>query len=79
MAKQKTGRVSPAIPSKNSDVTTYDDLGDGDCFLWDGRLMMKCDISNQEALDLNNGSYQDDMCNGGVFIPVDVKITWKKK
>ena len=79
MAKKKTSRVSPAIPSKNPDVIKYDDLSDGDCFLWNGHLMMKCDINDQEAFDLNNGSYQDYMCNEGVIIPVDIQITWKKK
>lgn len=78
MAKKKTGRVSPAIPSKNLG-NTYDDLSDGDCFLWNGHLMMKCNVNEQEAFDLDTGNYQEDMCDQGVIVPVDIQITWKKK
>jgi len=77
--KKKTSRVSPSLPSKNLDITTYDDLVNGDCFLWEGCLMMKCDASNQEAFDLDSGDYGVDMCDKGAVIPVDIEITWKKK
>lgn len=77
-AKKKTSRVSPPIPVDDKKYSRYEDLTNGECFLWGGRLMMKWDVNDQEAYDLNGEGYKDMMCDE-VVIPVDVKITWKKK
>lgn len=74
----KTSRISPTVPTTNPDAIQYDDLADGECFILGGRLLIKQDVCDQEAIDLNGGGYLEDLC-GKIVIPVDIKVTWKKK
>lgn len=79
MAKKKiTSRVSPAIALKPVGVS-YENLNDGDCFIYQKKLFIKMDIMDQEAISLDgNREWETNMCDK-VIIPVDVKITWKVK
>ena len=82
MAKKKKVsniRISPPLPAKDTKSGNYGDFDNGDTFIWDGSLMMKCDTGDQEAVDLLTGHLEVEMCDNGVFTPVDIKITWKEK
>ena len=78
MAKKKKSRVTPTIPQENIKYPLYDNLQDGDAFLFQGALFVKCENSDQQALDLDTGYIEENMC-GKVIEPVDIVITWKKK
>lgn len=84
MAKKKPrpirskSRVSPPIKATPPKYTQYDALHNGDAFLRGGGLFMKCDNCEQEAIDLDTGYIQTDMCEE-IVEPVDIQITWKKK
>jgi len=78
MAKKKVSRISPAIPKKSKSMPLYDDLHNGDTFLFEGALFMKCENSEQEAIDMDNGYIEEDMC-GKVVEPVNIKIAWTQK
>lgn len=71
-------RVSPIVPVDDTIHIKYEDLANGDCFLWKGHLMMKWDFEDQEAIDLDSGEKQDYLCEE-IVIPVDIKIAWKRK
>jgi hypothetical protein len=70
-------RVQPSVPM--SVGITYESLKDGDCFLWDGDVWMKFDCGGQEGIRVKDGYREDDFCDKGVIIPVDIQVTWKKK
>lgn len=73
-----TPRVSPKIPQSNPDYTIYEELRNGDCFLLHGKLYMKRDTCDQEAINLEDGTTVYDLCED-VVLPVNIKITWKKE
>jgi hypothetical protein len=78
-ATKTTPRISPKLPQTPVQKRTYYyHLNNGDCFLYADRLWMKSDYDYQEAINLSNGDTAYDMCED-VVIPVDIKITWKKK
>ena len=77
MVKKKTSRVSPVITT-NPKFVKYDSLQNGDAFLWESGLWMKCENMGQEAIDLTTGEMEDDMCDKQVE-KVNIQITWKKK
>lgn len=81
-AKKKTAvkksRVSPAVPNINPDVVKYEDLANGECFIYKSCLYMKWDYSDQEAFDLNGEGMREDLCDE-IVIPVDINVTWKNK
>ena len=76
-ATKKTSRVSPPVPTIKVGIM-YDELVNGECFIWKGCLMMKYDIDDQEAFNLDGSEYKGNMCNE-IIIPVDIKVTWTRK
>lgn len=81
MAKAKsksTSRVSPPISKTSPRYIQYDDLQNGDAFLYEAALFMKCENTDQEAIDLDTGFIRDCMC-AFIVEPVDITISWKKK
>ena len=79
MAKKKTSvsRVSPAITT-NPKFVEYDSLRNGDAFLWENGLWMKCENMEQEGIDLATGEMEDDMCDKMVE-KVNITVTWSRK
>ena len=78
-AKKKTDFVSPNPKNISPKITKFEDLGEGDAFIYDSCLCIKTNDDDQEALffygegkiDLDN-----DLC-GEVVIPVTITgITW---
>ncbi len=81
MAKKKTkptSRVSPPIDKTPPKYVQYDDLQNGAAFLYAGALLMKCENSDQEAIDLDTGHVTDCMCEY-IVEPVDITIKWSRK
>ena len=76
---EKKSRVSPEIPSQNVRFVTYEDLNDGDAFLMKGKLWMKFDVDDQEAVCLNEGGEHDCCLCDEIVEPVDITITWKRR
>lgn len=76
--KKPVSRVSPTIDAVPPKFTKYDDLKNGDAFLYAGALHMKCNNCEQEAIDLDTGRVRIGMCRE-VVKPVNIKITWTKK
>ncbi len=54
----------------------YQDLADGDCFIWEKQLWIKCDYNDQEATCLDDGTMATDMCGHMVIQAIDVKVTY---
>ena len=79
MAKKKTSvsRVFPAITT-NPKFVEYDSLRNGDTFLWENGLWMKCENMEQEGIDLATGEMEDDMC-GKMVEKVNIQVTWSRK
>ena len=76
--KKEVSRVSPPISVRPIGVD-YAELGDGDAFIYGGRLYIKMEIFNQEGIGLSGGcQVLEDMC-GKIVIPVDITIIWKEK
>jgi len=75
--KKNKSRVSPSIPISPK-LVDYDSLYNGDAFLYNGGLWMKCENEEQEAINLNNGNIETYMC-GSMVEPVDINIAWKRK
>lgn len=79
MAKKKiTSRVNPPIKKSDEKFERYGDLEDGDAFIMNGALWVKINTCDQEALNLDNGRYEDCLCEQ-IVIPVDITINWKRK
>lgn len=81
MAKRKpkpTSRVSPPPDKAPPKYIQYDGLQNGTPFLYGGALFMKCENTDQEAIDLETGEVKDCMCDY-IVEPVDIKITWTRK
>lgn len=78
MAKKKTSRVSPALPKMAPKFVDYDTLTNGDAFIHEGQLCMKCENEEQEAINLDTGTMFSDMCNR-IVEPVNITVAWKKK
>ncbi len=76
--KKKTSRISPALPKIAPKLVDYGSLGNGDVFLHEGELCMKCENEDQEAIDLDTGDMYRYMCERMVE-PVNITIAWKKK
>ena len=76
-ARKKTSRVSPAI-SNNPIFVEYNELENGDAFLYLGKLWMKCEVGDQEAINLETGCIEEDMCDEKVE-KVNVSIAWTRK
>ena len=57
----------------------YEDLKNGDAFIFDGAIWMKCHCDEQEAIRLEDGAIKYDMCGKGGIIPVAIKVTWTPK
>jgi len=68
-------RVQPPVTGVEEGLR-YDDLQDGDAFIHDGDIWMKCDCDDQEAIRLKDGVIKSDMCDEGAIIPVDINVTW---
>jgi len=77
MAK-KTSRVTPPITKMLPKFKQYDDLNNGDAFLHEGALLLKCENTGQEAIDLDTGQIYNDMCDR-VVEPVNITVAWTKK
>ncbi|KKN73091.1 hypothetical protein LCGC14_0404000 [marine sediment metagenome] len=77
LAKKKKSRVSPSITTLPKFVD-YESLTNGDTFLYNGGLWMRCELYDQEAINIDNGNIESCMCEAMVE-PVDISITWKKK
>lgn len=81
MAKQKpkpVSRVSPSVDKIPPKFIQYDALRNGDAFLHEGALWMKCENCEQEAINLDTGRTQNDMCDC-VVEPVNITIKWTRK
>ena len=81
MAKKKpkpTSRISPPIDATPSKYVQYDDLQNGNAFLYEGSLFMKCENADQEAINLDTGSMRDCMCEC-IIEPVDITVKWSRK
>ncbi len=69
-------KVTPKIPKPNKAVD-YEEISNGDTFLYTDGLYVKHDFGNQEAVSLmGEGLWVDDMC-GELVVPVDIEIKWK--
>ena len=81
MAQKKVTKNSRISPSTIIDPegVSFASLKYGDCFIYHNGLFIKTDDDNsQTGVNLLTGEAEYDMCTE-VVIPVDVKITWKKK
>jgi hypothetical protein len=79
--KRSTGapkcRVTPEVTETGT--VEFNDLDNGDAFICNGDVWMKCDIGNQDAIRLRDGDMMDSLCDEGKLIPVDIQVTWKRK
>lgn len=78
MAKKRTSRISPVVLQTKAKFNSYDYMSNGDAFLWEGALYVKCESYEQEAINMDTGLVIDDMCDK-VVEPVDIVVTWKRK
>jgi len=79
MAKKKpVSRVSPTVPAIPPKYVQYDGLNNGDAFLYNGALYMKCENCEQEAINLDTGIVQTDLCEE-IVEPVSITIGWTRK
>jgi len=78
MAKKKTSRVSPVVPKRSVRQPLYDDLNNGDAFLYEGALYVKVDTDDQQAIDLDTGYIEDSLC-GKIVVPVNITVKWSRK
>lgn len=60
------------VNSKDDGTVDFETLDEGDCFKWDGRLMIKTDVS-QDAVCLDNGEILGEMC-GDMVTPINAEI-----
>ena len=72
-------KVTPKIPTSNRAVD-YEDLEEGDAFLYTDGLYIKYDAGLQGGISLTNPTedFLDDMC-GKMVAPVDIEIKWAYK
>ena len=63
------------VIENNKNIVDFAELEPGDCFRWEGSLLIKTDYK-QDAVDLKNGSVYVDMCGDQVTpVNAEVKIT----
>jgi len=75
---EKISRVQPGGLSADQ-LVDYADLNDGDAFIYEDQLFIKCDYSCQEAVSLDEGVYTlEEMC-GTMVLPVNIEVKWFKK
>ena len=76
--------VKPTIKGTKQDYS-YNNVPDGDFFIWNQSLWMKSDWGEQDAICIRSGSSSykhgdtDENFCAKSFIPVDVEINWKPK
>ena len=75
--KKETPRISPPVP-KGVIGVLYEEIKDGDAFIYEGHLWMKWDTDDQRAYTLDGSGVWDCGLCGNPVIPVDIKITWKE-
>jgi len=83
-AVRRVPAVSPAIPTEQVSKNVYaDELDNGDAFIWQGGLWIRCDWGEQEAVlispksnDWTKGFIKTEMCEERGLIPVDITIKW---
>lgn len=56
----------------------YNNMKNGDFFICGNGLYIKCDTGNQEAVCIQNGDFEDGLCDFQT-IPVDVEIKWARE
>ena len=69
-------KITPRMP-KVTKSEDYDEMKNGDFFISGNRLYIKCNNGNQEAICVQDGNLEDNLCNFDT-IPVDVEIKWMK-
>ena len=75
----KKSRVSPEVPKSNVRFVRYNELNDGDAFLYEGKLWIKMDICDQDAICLDKDTgYESCLCDE-IVEPVDITINWKRR
>lgn len=77
MSTKSKSRISPVIPQENLG-TVLEDLKDGDCFIYNGKLFMVTNEYVDCALNLANGVI-DEIGLDVAVSPVNITINWTRK
>ncbi|HDY67358.1 MAG TPA: hypothetical protein ENH85_06190 [Candidatus Scalindua sp.] len=71
-----SNKITPSL-RKETEYVDYEELAEGDCYLWNGDLWIKTN-EDQIGTSLSNGTFEDNLC-GTMVIPVNIEIKWSKK